>query len=395
MCVDKAFHKAATERGLTRFDKAFDTLVETIAECTAAQPLDACEPQIRKAFKHFLRSVGYRMAEHNFEKLLEEKSGDKFLRNDGTTNWYHEFLPLVSFMYLARIGKKNGGIDLDDLIPWGGMEAAICTHLRHDSLEDQQEYKRDATLFRRQQEAMLADIRRTEPAYDVHGAQKIIAQVEINMDLITQKRLPGEGGVMAKEHVRTYTKRMVSSDDANPAVFMLKQLDGIHNFATMWAPKFTPAKRLKRCDEREDMYGPRNGYTDAAMKRWPDFKKGIQTLDSIMGMMLYPHFRYLESVDLFYKEPDDFPVGIGRYLTRALSMELPPAVNLPHIFMRSMMTSVTPEEDPEKFARLENFLEHNIRPAFHDHRHKAKVPYLFEGHAGGNGRDGHPAPVAM
>lgn len=375
MQVGDSFDKAAVGERITPFPVAFDRLVKNIERYSRNKTIDDAEPQIRQEFLTFLHSQKYYLAAMNFEKLLEEKSGDKFLRNDGTTNWYHEFVPLLSVMYLARIGHKEGGFDLNALDEYGGMETAIITHLRHDSIEDQPIYRADPEAFRMELLTSLLAVKQEHPDYDAEKGQVIIEQAFINIGLMSQQRVTGPDGASVKEPVRDYTKRMVASAEANPVVFMLKQADGIHNFATMWAPKFTPEKRLQRCNDREDMYGPRNGFSDTAIEKWPKFGKGIKVLDSMMGTMLYTHFRYLESVDKYYKEPDDFPIGISRYLSKTMRMSLPEPVNMVHIFVKNLMTSVDPDKDPEKYGCLQTFLENNFRPPFR--KHAVKFPYLF------------------
>jgi hypothetical protein len=393
MQVGDKFEKAAVGERITPFPVAFDRLVKNIERHTRNQNIDQAEPQIRQEFLNFLYSQNYYLAAKNFEKLLEEKSGDKFLRNDGTTNWYHEFIPLMAVMYMGRIGNEKGGFDVKDLEPDGGLETAIITHLRHDSIEDQPIYRADPEAFHMELLTSLLAVKLEHPDYDEEKGKAITEQAFINIGLMSQQRVECPEGGTVKESVREYTKRMVASEDANPIVFMLKQADGVHNFATMWAPKFTPEKRLSRCNDREDMYGPRNGYTDAAMERWPRFGKAIKVLDSMMGTMLYTHFRYLESVDRHYKEPDDFPIGISRYLSKTMRMGLPEPVNMVHIFVKNLMTSVDKAEEPEKYGRLQTFLENNFRPPFR--KHAQKFPYLFASNNGSGGLNGHAAPAPL
>ena len=391
MQVGDSFGKAAGGERIAPFSVAFDRLAKNIDRYTRNKSIDEAEPEIRKEFFNFLYSQKYYLAAKNFEKLLEEKNGDKFLRNDGTTNWYHEFIPLMAVMYLARIGNKEGGFDLADLDEHGGLETAIITHLRHDSIEDQAIYRADPEAFRIELLTSLLAVKEEHPDYSEEKGKAIIEQAFINIGLMSQQRIAGPDGGTVKEPIRAYTKRMVASEEANPIVFMLKQADGVHNFATMWAPKFTPDKRLQRCNDREDMYGPRNGYTDVAIQKWPKFQKGIKVLDSMMGTMLYTHFRYLESVDLHYKEPDDFPIGISRYLTKTMRMGLHESVNMVHIFVKNLMTSVDPAADPEKYKRLQTFLQDNFRPAFPS-KHAGKFPYLFNSDTSAPGLNGSAPP---
>jgi hypothetical protein len=356
------------------FNKAFDRLIREI-ECATARKgltLDLAEPDIRHSFKKFLRSQDYRFATKNFEKLLDEKSGKDFKRNDGTINWFHEFVPILTVMSLIR----DNTISMKAVDRYGGLETAICSHLRHDSVEDNPDYVNDKVAFRAEQLQMLHDIKQENPSYLEDRGFEQLEQMLVNIGLITQRKHEAANGVRIKEDVEDYTERMVTSPVANPLVFMLKQVDGIHNFATMWAPKFAPERRLKRCNEREDMYGRRLGYVEEAKKNWPDFAKGIEILDDTMGMMLYVHFRYLESVDLHYKKPRNTPVGIGVYMPKAMSHFLPEEVDMKHIFVKNLMNSVDPMQAPEKYGRLQHFIEKNVQPPFEPYRQF--FPYFFK-----------------
>ncbi len=367
------FHMAAAnDETYLPFNKAFDRLVNAIKQETKnGRSLDQAEPEIRQAFIRFMRSQDYRLAEKNFEELMKEKSGDKFYRNSGTVSWYHEFLPILTVMSLVR----SGTIPMKEMDKYGGLETAICTHLRHDSVEDQPRYANNKDVFVVDLIIMLQDLKAADPNYNDLKGRRQAEQIAINIDLMSQKKINGPDGTRVKEDVLDYTERMVESPKTNPIVFILKQGDAIHNFATLWAPKFTPDRRLKRCDEREDMYGPRHGFPDTAMDKWPGFAKGIKVMDDMMGLMLYTHFRYLESVDRHYKSPRDNPIGIGRYVNGAMSVKLPPVVNMVHIFMDNLIHSVDRNEDPEKHGRLQHFIEKNVKPRLE--RHMGEFPYLF------------------
>lgn len=384
-----------------RFNQQYDTLFTTLrALSKKAKSLDDIEPEIRQAFKDFLIGMQYPMALKNFESLLHEKHGRNFRRLDGTVNWFHEFIPLMTHFAIFRMGNnKNiinpedlaesddtgGGIDLEDLAESGGMEVFIASTLRHDSTEDHTK----PMQFRRMQLRKLNEVRREYPEYDAEDAGRAFVENMLhNNRLISQQYTMGPKGEKIKEDVVEYSYRMVTDPRATPQVFIQKQGDINHNFSTFFgAPRFTAEKRLKRCNEREDMYGRRYGFTDIAIEKWPKFENGIKILDSIMGMQLYPHFRYLQKVDLHYKKPYDIPVGIKPYVQRALSLELPDEkFNMIHIGMRRMMASVNPVTEPEKYARLQEHIEKTIKPAIE--RYKDHFPYLFQR----PGNNPHPAP---
>jgi hypothetical protein len=373
----KDFTNAA---GKHEFVKAWDPMIKKIGSMTREQPdINRLEPEMRALYIQFLDSLYMKRALKNFELLLAEKSGDKFLRNDGTVNWYHEFIPLLTILEMGRRGKNNGGMNLQDLDAYGGLEVLICTHLRHDSVED---FTVPENLHKEQHDIGRVLAKNDDALMMMEEAK---AHVIIgNIDLMSQKpKIDAHGSIMrdhdgkpVKEDVRTYTRRMLVSDAANPAVFMCKQGDICHNLATLFgASKFTDEKRRSRCDKVEDMYGPRYGFADNAAQKWPEFRRAINTLDSLMGFMLYPHFRYLENVDLHYKEPFDSPVGIERYIHRVLKINLPEAVNPAHIFLKRLVSSVDPD-DHEKIERLQNYLDKVLLPVLEPH--KDRFSYMFK-----------------
>lgn len=361
-------------KALSKFDNAYDRLfLELRNICAQAANIDACEPQIRHAFLNFLEEMDCPLAIKNFSALLREKSGDKAKRNDGSIGWYHEFIPILTFMTLARMGRNSGGIDMDSLDSYGGLESAITTHLRHDSIEDHTSLKG----FKNQQMAILAEICDENSNYDRNEGLAKIQWILTNTNLMTQKVKKLPDGTKEKENVIEYTARMVDRKKGNPVVFMLKQLDIIHNFSTLLgAEKFTAEKRLKRCNEREDMYGGRHGFSDMAIYQWPEFAKGISVLDCMMASLLFPQFRYLANVDLHYKTPSNQPVGLYRFLGKALSVPYPDEQLSPiHESFKRMKASVDQNNDPEKYKRLTNFIDKVIKPSLLDY--KSSFPYLF------------------
>ena len=375
-CIANRFNQVTPAGQPATFDAAFDCLCDCLGKAAAkTDNLDKIEPEIRLAFKEFLRAMDMPLALKNFDSLLQEKSGEKFRRNDGTVNWYHEFIPLLMVMSLIRKGHEKNGIDLADIDQHGGLEVLICTHLRHDSVED---HKKSAQL-KRELYRMENEIVAQRPNYDRVKLSDQVRRIRGNIGLMTQKIIHNPDGTSTKEDVRNYTARMLNSNQANPIVFILKQADIIVNFATMLgAPKFTPDRRLKRCNEREDMYGPRYGFADLALRRWPRYTPVIKTLDAMMGMMIYPQFRYLESVDLQYKTPSPHPVGIHRFLNKALGIPFPDQkLNPLHIFLNRMCVSVDPAKEPDKYGRLRQFLDRIIKPSLAARREC--FPYLFNG----------------
>lgn len=359
------------------------------------------EQKLRNQFHRLFNQTGSYLAEENFQGVLREKSGKNHFRNDGSINWYHEAIPIMTVLALLKMGKRKGGLDESDLEPYGGFDVVAGTHWRHDSVEDHVESDR----LRRQVQGMRGEISIEHPEDNAQMTALKARMIIRNVNLMSQQRLFDEKGEPVidpktkkhlKEDTRVYTRRLADPEESNPVVFMLKQTDIIHNLATMFrAPKFTPELRKKRCNEREDMYGARIGFTDKAKRQWPEFKNAINTLDCIMGVLLYTHFRYLESVDLAYPEkmPTDDPVGITRYLPRAMALEMPEGFHPIHIFMKRMAGSVDPAADPEKFKRLQNFMEKVVKPALAGY--EDKFGYLFPERCAQPKNDNGPRPVAI
>lgn len=364
-----------------RFMKEFEAMTRGVED------LNEVEPQFRAAFKNFLHECGFHLAVKNFEALLSEKSGKHFYRSDGTVSWYHEVLPIIWDLSTVLKGAAAQGVDIAAYDPYGGLEADIVSHLRHDSVEDCVTKE----ILAAQQYRMLREIiAQGHTAYTEKGP-KLVEQVVINVRLMTQRpqtdangRIIMKNGKPLKENVVEYTHRMVDDPDANPVVFKKKQLDVLHNFATMLgAEKFTPDRRAKRCHDRERMYGARFGFTDIAIEKWKPFSRVIKIFDSNMGELLYKNFRYLENVDEFYlnaedafrREPCDYTVS-PRFLTRALTLDVPEIIHPLHMFLKRMAKSVDPAAEPEKYARLQNFMEKVIKPSLE--RHRDHFPYIFK-----------------
>lgn len=389
--INPNFNKSASPESQTAaFEAAYDGFFLKLRKIAApAKNLDEVEPQIRLAFQDFLKKMDYPLALKNFDALLKEKSGDKFKRDDGSVNWYHEFIPILIKMAIIRKGKKEGTA-FEDVESYGGLEAWIAAHLRHDSVEDHTKMRK----FSSEQRAMPGQIKAKNAAYDMDAAHAQVRTTLNITNLMTQNVTTMPDGTQIKEHVVKYTHRMVASPKATPLAFISKQGDGVHNSATLFgAPKFEPPpKRLKRCNDQEDMYGPRYGFPDRAMMKWPEFANGIGILDAMMGTLLYPHFRYLQNVDLHYKTPDQYPIwGIARYLKKALSVEFPDdKFNPIHIGFKRMMASVDPIKDPDKYERLMQFKQNCLKPVLVEYREH--FPYLFE--TSGHKPIPAPSPVA-
>ncbi len=347
------------------------TLFNSLASMKTEEIVNTLESEafVRETFRTFLKDSGLYLSLKNFDALLAEKSGEKFRRNDATVNWYHELSPILLLLDLARRGRKDGGFDIEDLEPYGGLEVLISTHLRHDSVEDfisKEQLRKDMLRMRR-------EILKEHLDYDPVKSRKQVEQILTNVNFMTQLRAPGiEGGKPIKETALKYMNRLVTKSDS-PIPFMLKLADKAHNLAQLlFAPKFDAARRLKRCNETENQLAPREGNTDKAISRWRPFEPAIVRLDAMVGFILFPHFRWLEWVDKAYppeREISKNVVGTGRYMTKALSFfHVPEGLNPLHIATTRFMKAAKAQTTPEKIVAGKEFLEEIFYPAIEPHR---------------------------
>jgi hypothetical protein len=204
-------------------------------------------------------------------------------------------------------------------------------------------------------------------------------------------------GKQEKEDIDVFSARMLDLTKSSPIVVMLKLADLAHNGATLLgAGKFDDAlKRRERCHMMENMYGPRVALADHARILWPEFSNAIKKLDNTMGLVLYPHFRYLENVDLHYKkESYVLPIGVMRYFddpaTSPTSWSLSGPFNVVDTNFIRMKNSVDPSDAP-KYARLQRTIEEVIkRPLVPWKQH---FPYFYQANDNKEGANGaHTTP---
>ncbi len=170
---------------------------------------------------------------------------------------------------------------------------------------------------------------------------------------------------------------MLEASTATPVVFILKQFDGTFNLAGMiGAPKFTPERKRKYGNEREDMYGARGTAIRDAKEKWPEFAAAIHQVDSLMGTVLYLNFAYLTYVDM--DQPEKFkrgdkirPFDIGRYLPDALKIKVPRAFHPLHTLLDRMHKEAKTNPDAKAF------LEQSVYPELS--RFKEHFPKIFPG----------------
>lgn len=394
---------------LMRNLKPFDTIEE------------ACVPEnevkIREAFTNFLKGCGFEMALRDFEQLINEKTdpktGNPSLREDGTISWFHELSPILMIMsLLVKEGKRGKILNYKDINKMGGLETLIRTHLRHDSVEDTALSMDGLTEFERLSlEDLMSNLTHLPEAEQRERRRIEEARNRIlieNVRLMSRKEaLEDENGEVLRDEngkirkinhfprIKDYIGHMlgfkvplrnpdgskimdekgevifVQNQYANPSVFLLKLGDGIHNLGTLLgSPKFTVERRTKYCNERENMHGSRDGFTDRAMSIWPDFASAIHRLDCMMGAVLYLNFNYMQYVDLSrpdqYQEGDViYPSGIAKYMKNALEIDVPGFTNPLHLWLRNVIKQAQEPnpEDPARQHRIRKFLDESVFPA--------------------------------
>ncbi|HPD83639.1 MAG TPA: hypothetical protein PLK85_07475, partial [Alphaproteobacteria bacterium] len=196
--------------------------------------------------------------------------------------------------------------------------------------------------------------------------------------------------------IKAYIHNMLDNKDASPVVWILKTFDGTHNLSTMLgAPKFTPQRRLKYCNEREDMYGGRDALPERAMDKWPLFRTAIKKADDLMGSVLFGNINYLEYVDEKAAYPNDetkhregkplYESGMSKYLSRALSFDLPRGLSPIHTFLDTIKDISNYHQDPSIQRRSKLFWEQSITPALKKYSDHFKIILNFSSNSASHG----------
>lgn len=343
------------------------------------------EADIKNKFEEFLTGCEFHMAHIDFEKTLQESKD----RDDGSIGWYHQLSQVRQFLYLV----KNKVISLQDLEEYGGLETAIRTALRHDSIED---FGTSFEDFEKEEaestKICLLDLKKK--GYDNIDEEKWIKKEDQNLEILMQnmrlitKKIsildPNEepqynedGSRIKKDlfpNTRAYIHNMVDSENASPVVWILKVFDGTHNLSSMIdAPKFTAPRRLKYANEREDMYGARQGLPEQAMEKWPEFSDAIRKADDFMGSVLYLNFGYLEYVDQEsaypnadsgkHRDGDKIPLsGIGKFLKEAISIDTPCGLSPLHNLLDAIKEKSQKNGNVKTKMRATLFWNQSIKP---------------------------------
>lgn len=330
---------------------------------------------IQDKFDAFLKACNFNMTHEDFKDLLMESTP----RDDGSEGWHHQLSQVL--MFLSLVQDKT--ISLKMLEEYGGLETAIRTALRHDSIED------TGTSFEKFKFIQIGRIKLLPADIQIKEYQNLEILMK-NLKLMTKKIaiLDDEGnptfypdGRMIKRDLfrstSDYIHNMLDSEDASPVVWILKTFDGTHNLGNMiGAPKFTASRRLKYANEREDMYGGRDGLPELAMHKWDGFSAAIKKADSFMGAILYANFNYLEYVDQpqsykrakKFKDGDTIRVsGIGKYLSDVLIFNLPRGLNPLHTMLDTIIEVGFFNKSKIIRDRTTLFLKECVKPALKSH----------------------------
>ena len=176
-----------------------------------------------------------------------------------------------------------------------------------------------------------------------------------------------------------YMFNMTFGIRANPVTWCLKNADGTHNMATMLNTAEFPAEKQKiYCNEREAMYGPCHDNALFAQEKWKPFKDIIEYFDCMMGVVIYTnkcYFKYVTDTYTDKNQPGDFiyPVGITRYLPKAMEIELPKAFHPFHILVNRLIKMY--DQDKCTHSRIGNFLEQGLFPSLEPY--KQHFPNIF------------------
>lgn len=339
------------------------------------------QSRIRDSFEIFLRAQGYLQAEEDFAQLLEEKSGKRQFRKDGITPaFYHELEPILEILDLVR----QDYITLDVLEEYGGLEVAICTHLRHDSIEDFAITFEDFAKSRSSHIDSLANMVGHQPSVFEPGyAQKqrdmsnrIVENIRLMTRKVAEKNPDGSiktdsSGKIVKRALFSSTtdymqKMLNAKDTANPVPYLLKLGDGRNNLSSLLnVPGITPEARKKYCDERHEMYGPLQGMNEKAQRKWPEVAEAISILDTGMGIVMYMNYGVLHHVDQFKGNHDDTipEMGLERYFEHAFKLTgLPRAFN--SIYRQIDRMELRAQTEP----RMRKFLGEAVYPCLGEHR---------------------------
>lgn len=313
--------------------RAIDTLFSKIDFETEAETVELDNiTQTKQAFREFLAEMNWKLGKVSFDELMDEKSGDFAMRDDGITpSWYHEFSEIMVFLALVKSGKIS-----DDVLSSGGAEVIVSSFLRHDSWEDHGKTPHD--IYAELERDLYEELGVFEPPSErEHETRKRAAAVSNVVDLATRKvpvrgtdyfglygKAPDHGvddqGFVLKANGRRLKVDRYDGDlnsyhqkqMQHPYASIVKMIDSICGLDSRIMPdyldrkdddqaKFSTASNIVYARERRSHY---SNYAKGAIAQNPQFREAFEALDAILGIGV----RTLETVNhYFHRDNKDNP----------------------------------------------------------------------------------------
>lgn len=375
MKANDKFNPAASGKAAKRprFNSAFDTLTSNIwfgSEAESILPENV--EKTKAAFRKFLTDMDMPLAVWNFDELLEEKKGEFEFRADGKTpNWYHEFRECLIFMSYVR----SGLIREKDLEPYGGLQVAMATILRHDSWEDLGKGRMAiyTPMEKRLHEMEAAGLISEKELFALR--QKAV-QITDNVDLLTRKapRRDENGNFVRKpsgklvkddrfgEQLNLYYDQIIK----NPITLIAKFIDGIEGMSTrIGVGSFDLTANVGYTAERRMLYGTRALDKEGTYK-FPFLHKAIRSADSALGVLLVT----METVNHYDPAGKQHPrhakpINIEKYIKDADAglSHLPPAFHPVCIAVERLRILAEVERMDAKQTWMQQLLSNALIPA--------------------------------
>ena len=334
----------------------------------------------KHAFRTFLKEMKWTVAEWCFEDLLREKTGEHEFRADGKTpNWYHEFRECFYDLAQARAGH----VLEDNVRKHGGLHAAVGIILRHDSWED---LGKDKIAIYSPLEKRIHAL--PDDDGKIFELRQIASTVVDGVDLLTRKtpKLDDEGQYLRKPSgklvkidrfggdLNVYITRLLE----NPNTARAKFIDSIEGMMTRGGfndneePIFSLETNITYTNERRGLFGRRE--TDLqAIEAFPEMKKAIKSLDSMLGILLVCQETVNDfKANLNNKPENAKPIRIGNYTHAAKRgfRHIPSCFHPVTIFLERLEDVAKTEGDNHTRMLLDKVLYPSLQGHF-------KMPYNF------------------
>lgn len=369
---------------------------ETEAETLTSRNIN----QTELAFREFLEQMDWKLGKVSFNELMDEKSGDFSLRDDGVTpSWYHEFSEIMVFLALVKSGKIS-----EDVLSSNGAEVIVSSFLRHDSWEDHGKTPHD--IYTELENDLYEELDVFGPSEEnEHETRKRAAAVSDVVNLATRKvpvrgidyfelhgKAPEHGiddhGFVLKANGRrlkvdrydgdlnSYHKKQIQ----HPYAAIVKMVDSICGLDSRIMPdyldrkddddaKFSTENNIKYARERRAHYS-NYPYAKEAINQNPQFRKAFETLDAMLGISV----RTLETVNhYFHKDTTDNPyrarpIDIDDWVDPARDvLEVLPAGWRPDTLMLERLEHIAEQELEQSGGKQSTalaILNHALYPAF-------------------------------